>query len=333
MKPYVGRIVYGWLYGKGMIDFDEMTNVSKDLRGRLSENYSVGRPEVVKDLCSCDGTRKWLFRLACGSTVETVYIPEEDRGTLCVSSQVGCTLNCSFCHTGTQRLKRNLTAAEIVVQVMAARDMLGCWERRDGRFLTNIVLMGMGEPLYNVKHVFGAVKLMTDGTGLGFSKRKVTLSTSGVVPMIGEVGRELDVKLAVSLHSARNEVRNELVPLNKKYPVEELIEACRNYPGLSNAKRITWEYVMIKGVNDSEEDAHALVRVIRGIPSKINLIPYNSWSGSAYERSDEAAIDRFAKILLRAGYASPVRRPRGEDIMAACGQLNSDVSQQVVMSA
>jgi len=331
--------LWHWIYFRGVTDFAAMTSVSKDLRAKIAEHYTLERPEVVAEQVSVDGTRKWLLRLPGepGSKlpheVECVYIPDSERGTLCVSSQVGCTLNCSFCHTGTQRLVRNLTAGEIVGQVMAARDRLGDWpggvRPTDGvvpsgeRCVTNIVMMGMGEPLYNFEAVRDALLIVADGDGIGISKRRITLSTSGVVPMIERAGREIGCMLAISLHAVRDDLRNELVPLNRKYPIAQLMEACRNYPGASNAKRITFEYVMLKGVNDSIADAKALVRLLKGIPAKINLIPFNPWPGSKYECSDWEQIEKFSQVVFDAGYASPVRTPRGRDILAACGQLKS----------
>ena len=332
--------IWHWLYVRGAQSFDQMTTVSKEMRAVLDAHYTLARPEVVAEQVSADGTRKWLLRLP-GETpgerpheVECVYIPESDRGTLCVSSQVGCTLTCSFCHTGTQRLVRNLTPGEIVGQIMVARDRLGDWlgaERATGqglptggeRFVSNVVLMGMGEPLYNFEAVRDALGVVQDGDGLSISRRRITLSTSGVVPMIARAGSEIGVMLAVSLHAVRDGLRNELVPLNRKYPIAELLEACRNYPGVSNARRITFEYVMLKGVNDSLVDAKALVRLLAGIPAKINLIPFNPWPGTQYECSDWEQIEKFSEIVFNAGYASPVRTPRGRDILAACGQLKS----------
>jgi 23S rRNA (adenine2503-C2)-methyltransferase len=331
--------LWHWIYFRGFTSFDAMTSVSKELRAQLAEHYTLDRPEVVAEQVSVDGTRKWLLRLpgdpdsGLPHEVECVYIPDTERGTLCVSSQVGCTLNCTFCHTGTQRLVRNLTAGEVVGQVMAARDRLGDWpggiRPTDGvvptgdRCVTNIVMMGMGEPLYNFDAVRDALLIVADGDGLAISKRRITLSTSGVVPMIERAGAEIGCMLAVSLHAVRDALRNELVPLNRKYPIKELLEACRNYPGVSNAKRITFEYVMLKGVNDSIEDAKALVRLLKGIPAKINLIPFNPWPGSQYECSDWEQIEKFSQVVFDAGYASPVRTPRGRDILAACGQLKS----------
>jgi 23S rRNA (adenine2503-C2)-methyltransferase len=335
------RQLWNWLYGRGARSFDEMTSVSKGLRAGLAERHTLARPEVVAEQVSADGTRKWLLRLPGQHPgerpheVECVYIPETDRGTLCVSSQVGCTLSCTFCHTGTQRLVRNLTAGEIVGQVMLARDRLGDWPgatppagganpRADGgRLISNVVMMGMGEPLYNFEAVRDALLVVADGDGIGISKRRITLSTSGVVPNIARCGDEIGVMLALSLHAVDDARRNVLVPLNRKYPIAALLDACRNYPGLSNARRITFEYVMLKGLNDSIADAKALVRLLAGIPSKINLIPFNPWPGSAYECSDWDQIERFSEVVFNAGYASPVRTPRGRDILAACGQLKS----------
>jgi 23S rRNA (adenine2503-C2)-methyltransferase len=318
--------IWNWLYARGATGFEQMTSVSKELRAALAEKYTLARPEIVAEQVSVDGTRKWLLRLpgenqARPHEVECVYIPETDRGTLCVSSQVGCTLNCSFCHTGTQRLVRNLTAGEIVGQIMMARDRLGDWP--GGRHVTNIVMMGMGEPLYNFEAVRDALLIVADSAGIAISKRKITLSTSGVVPNIARAGAEIGVMLAISLHAVRDELRNELVPLNRKYPIAELLEACRNYPGLSNARRITFEYVMLKGVNDSLADAKALVKLLKGIPAKINLIPFNPWPGSRYECADWEQIEKFSEYVFNAGYSSPVRTPRGRDILAACGQLKS----------
>ncbi|MBL6761124.1 MAG: 23S rRNA (adenine(2503)-C(2))-methyltransferase RlmN [PS1 clade bacterium] len=327
LRMRVGQI-WSWLYARGARDFDTMTDVAKTLRDALAENYTLDRLQMAEAQLSNDGTRKYLFRLADGQLVETVYIPEMGRGTLCVSSQVGCTLTCRFCHTGTQKLVRNLSAAEITGQMVAARDDLEDWglqERSNSgsRKITNVVMMGMGEPLYNSDNVAAALNVMSDGDGLSLSKRRITLSTSGVVPEIADMGAKTGVMLAISLHAVTDALRDELVPLNKKYPIEDLLAACRNWPGLSNAKRITFEYVMLKGVNDSDADARALVRLLAGIPAKINLIPFNPWPGAPYECSDAARMQAFADIVNRAGYASPVRRPRGRDIMAACGQLKS----------
>jgi 23S rRNA (adenine2503-C2)-methyltransferase len=328
-EPFRVRQLWHWIYNRGTTDIAAMTTLSKAFRAELATRYTVGRPGVARALTSVDGTRKWLLRFVDGQEAECVHIPEEDRGTLCVSSQVGCTLTCKFCHTGTQRLVRNLTAAEIIGQVMLARDALGEWPSpQDDRQLTNIVLMGMGEPLYNYDNVATAMKIVMDGEGLSLSRRKITLSTSGVVPMIARCGAELGVNLAISLHAVTDELRDVLVPLNKKYPLAELLEACRTYPGSSNARRITFEYVMLKGVNDSPAEAKELVRLLGGIPAKVNLIPFNPWPGAPYERSTSAAIKVFSDIVNAAGYASPVRTPRGEDIMAACGQLKSDSVKQ-----
>ena len=330
--------LWHWLYVRGVSDFDDMTNVSKDLRAMLRENFSIARPEIVEEQVSNDGTRKWLLRFpprGAGKPVEveTVYIPEEGRGTLCVSSQVGCTLTCTFCHTGTQRLVRNLTSEEIVSQLLLARERLGDFPDKDtpqgaivpseGRKVSNVVMMGMGEPLYNYDHVRDALLIFADGEGLSLSKRRITLSTSGVVPGIVRIGEETGVMLAISLHATNDTLRDELVPINKKYPLKELLDACRAYPGLSNARRITFEYVMLKGVNDSLADAKDLVRLLKGIPAKINLIPFNKWPGSAYEWSDWEQIEEFADFINANGYASPIRTPRGQDILAACGQLKS----------
>jgi 23S rRNA (adenine2503-C2)-methyltransferase len=324
-EPFRARQLWHWIYNRGVTDIAAMTTLSKSFRAELAERYRVGRPGVARTLTSVDGTRKWLLRFDDGQEAECVHIPEEDRGTLCVSSQVGCTLTCKFCHTGTQRLVRNLSAAEIVGQVMLARDALGEWPSpQDDRQLTNIVLMGMGEPLYNYDNVATALKIVMDGEGLSLSRRKITLSTSGVVPMIARCGSELAVNLAISLHAVTDELRDVLVPLNKKYPLAELLDACRTYPGSSNARRITFEYVMLKDVNDSPAEAKELVRLLAGIPAKVNLIPFNPWPGASFERSSDAAIKVFSDIVNAAGYSSPVRTPRGEDIMAACGQLKSD---------
>jgi 23S rRNA (adenine2503-C2)-methyltransferase len=318
------RQLWNWVHVHGRREFESMTNLAKDFRARMSETMSLARPEIVSEQVSEDGTRKWLLRTQPGIEFETVYIPEEDRGTLCVSSQVGCTLNCRFCHTGTQKLVRNLTPFEIVGQVMIARDALDDWpSTAENRRITNVVMMGMGEPLYNFDNVKAALAIVADGDGLALSKRRITLSTAGVVPMIPRAGAEIGSALAVSLHAARDEVRDVIVPLNKKYPIAELMAACRSYPGVSNARRITFEYVMLKGVNDSLSDARALVKLLAGIPAKINLIPFNPWPGAPYECSDWSVIEKFAEVVNRAGYASPVRTPRGRDIMAACGQLKS----------
>jgi 23S rRNA (adenine2503-C2)-methyltransferase len=346
--------LWNWIYVHGATDFERMSNIQKGVRQKLADSFAITRPEIVTEQVSSDGTRKWLFRFRDAENprlppveVETVYIPESDRGTLCVSSQVGCTLTCSFCHTGTQRLVRNLTAAEILGQVMMARERLGDFpggvrpddgglvpaprgsggSEGDSRAITNIVMMGMGEPLYNYDNVKQALLIASDEAGLAFSKRRITLSTSGVVPFIEPTGREIGVMLAISLHAVRNELRDMLVPINKKYPLEELLEACRTYPGLSNARRITFEYVMLKDINDSDADARELVRLLAKIPAKINLIPFNPWPGTNYDCSSSARIERFADIVNRAGYASPVRTPRGRDIFAACGQLKSETER------
>ena len=326
-KMRVGQI-WQWIYQWGVRDFDSMTNLAKGYRAELAEKFVIEVPEVVTRQESEDGTRKYLVRIAGGHEVEVVYIPEEGRGTLCVSSQVGCTLTCSFCHTGTQKLVRNLTAAEIIGQVMVARDDLDEWPEtgtrtEEARLLSNIVLMGMGEPLYNFENVRDAMKIAMDPEGIQLSRRRITLSTSGVVPEIPRTAAEIGCQLAVSFHATTDEVRNKLVPINKRWNIEELLDALRAYPKVSNSERITFEYVMLKGVNDSDEDAHRLVELIKGIPAKINLIPFNEWPGSPYERSSNNRIRAFADIVYNAGYASPVRKPRGEDIMAACGQLKS----------
>ncbi len=324
LERFRANQIWKWLYAHGVTDFDAMTDISKTVRAQLAEHFTIARPDIATLQESVDGTRKWLLRQTDGREIETVYIPEEDRGTVCISSQVGCTLTCTFCHTGTQRLVRNLGPGEIVGQLMVARDALGEWPSpKEGRLVTNIVMMGMGEPLYNFDNVKAALGIISDGEGISLSKRRITLSTSGVVPMMARCGEEIGVNLAVSLHAVTDEIRDRLVPLNRKYPLAELIEACRAYPGASNARRITFEYVMLKGVNDSTADAHALVNLIRGIPSKINLIPFNPWPGAPYECSSNNAIRRFAEIVTDAGYPSPVRTPRGRDIFAACGQLKS----------
>lgn len=337
--------VFHWLYHRGVTDFEAMTDIAKPMRPWLAERFVIGRPDVVEAQHSVDGTRKWLLRTADGHDFEMVFIPDETRGTLCVSSQVGCTLTCSFCHTGTMKLVRNLTPGEIVGQVMLARDALGEWPRgtmvsdadaideddeaghytADGRLLTNIVMMGMGEPLYNFDHVRDALKLVMDGDGLALSKRRITLSTSGVIPMMERCGEEIGVNLAVSLHGVRKEVRDELVPLNKKYGIDDLLQACADYPGASNARRITFEYVMIKDKNDSDDDARELVRLLReyNLPAKVNLIPFNPWPGAGYETSTPERIRRFSEIVFEGGFSAPVRTPRGRDIDAACGQLKT----------
>lgn len=337
--------LWNWMYVRGESDFNQMLNLSKELRSTLMEACSVSRPEIVTEQISKDGTRKWLLRFAPTEPggqpveVETVYIPESDRGTLCVSSQVGCSLTCTFCHTGTQKMVRNLTAGEILAQVLVARDCLADFPGqvadprtiapRDGKKVSNIVMMGMGEPLLNFENVKQALLIALDDDGLGFSRRRVTLSTSGVVPAIYRTGEEIGVGLAISLHAVNDELRNVLVPINKKYPIAELLKACRIYPGVSNTRRITFEYVMLDGVNDSIADARGLVEMLRDIPSKINLIPFNPWPGSQYKCSSKKTIDRFANYLNKHGYPSPVRTPRGQDIMAACGQLKSDSEKQL----
>jgi 23S rRNA (adenine2503-C2)-methyltransferase len=336
--------LWHWIYHAGVTSFNAMGNVSKALRAGLAERFTLGRPEIVAEQVSSDGTRKWLLRLDRGGAedksaeIECVYIPESDRGTLCVSSQVGCTLTCSFCYTGTQKLVRNLTVHEIICQILIARQRLGDFPGltppENGlvpgegfRAVSNIVFMGMGEPLFNLENVRDAVLVLADGDGLALSKRRITVSTAGVVPRMEELGRTTGAMLAISLHAVRDELRDKLVPLNKKYPIHELLTACRAYPGASNARRITFEYVMLKGINDSPADARELVRLLKGIPAKINLIPFNPWPGAPYECSDWTAIERFSEIVFNAGYASPVRTPRGRDIMAACGQLRSETEK------
>src|SRR5688572_4145669 len=346
--------LWNWIYVNGVTDFEKMSNVSKPARQLLADKFEISRPEIVTEQVSIDGTRKWLFRyrdpdnpLLPPVEIETVYIPEDDRGTLCVSSQVGCTLTCSFCHTGTQKLVRNLTAGEILGQILMARERLGDFpggerpndgglvpaprgsggSEGDNRAITNVVMMGMGEPLYNYDNVKEALLIASDGDGVSLSKRRITLSTSGVVPYIEPAGREIGVMLAISLHAVRDDLRDMLVPINKKWPLADLLQACRDYPGLSNARRITFEYVMLKGINDSDVDARELVRLLANIPAKINLIPFNPWPGSGYECSSSARIETFADIVNRAGYASPVRTPRGRDIFAACGQLKSETER------
>ncbi|XOY56996.1 MAG: 23S rRNA (adenine(2503)-C(2))-methyltransferase RlmN [Rhodobacterales bacterium] len=326
-KMRVGQI-WQWIYHWGIRDFAKMTNLAKDYRAMLAENFVVALPEVVTRQVSGDGTRKYLVRIAGGHEVEVVYIPETDRGTLCISSQVGCTLTCSFCHTGTQKLVRNLTAAEIIGQVLVARDDLGEWPvqgtpKDEVRLLSNIVLMGMGEPLYNFENVRDAMKIAMDPNGIQLSRRRITLSTSGVVPEIARTAQEIGCQLAISFHATTDEVRDKLVPINKRWPLADLLDALRTYPKVSNSERITFEYVMLDGVNDSDADAHRLIKLIDGIPAKINLIPFNEWPGAPYKRSSNNRIRAFADIIYKAGYASPIRTPRGEDIMAACGQLKS----------
>ena len=328
VKMRLGQL-WQWIYEKGVRDFEQMTNLSKDYRALLADHFVIAIPQVVSKQVSTDGTRKYLVRIAGGHEVETVYIPESDRGTLCISSQVGCTLTCSFCHTGTQKLVRNLTAGEIIGQVMLARDDLGEWPApgrnpaTSARLLSNIVLMGMGEPLYNFENVRDAMKIAMDPEGIQLSRRRITLSTSGVVPEIARTATEIGCLLAVSFHATTDEVRDKLVPINKRWNIEALLEALRDYPKASNSERITFEYVMLKGINDSDADAHRLVDLIKGIPAKVNLIPFNPWPGAPYERSSNNRINAFSEIVYQAGYASPVRKPRGEDIFAACGQLKS----------
>ena len=327
-KMRLGQL-WQWIYEKGVRDFEQMTNLSKDYRAFLAEHFVIAIPEVVSKQVSTDGTRKYLVRIAGGHEVETVYIPESDRGTLCISSQVGCTLTCSFCHTGTQKLVRNLTAGEIIGQVMLARDDLGEWPApgrnpaTSARLLSNIVLMGMGEPLYNFENVRDAMNIAMDPEGIQLSRRRITLSTSGVVPEIARTATEIGCLLAVSFHATTDEIRDKLVPINKRWNIEALLDALRDYPKASNSERITFEYVMLKGINDSDADAHRLVELIKGIPAKVNLIPFNPWPGAPYERSSNNRINAFSEIVYQAGYASPVRKPRGEDIFAACGQLKS----------
>ena len=328
VKMRLGQL-WQWIYEKGVRDFEQMTNLSKDYRAFLAEHFVIAIPEVVSKQVSTDGTRKYLVRITGGHEVETVYIPESDRGTLCISSQVGCTLTCSFCHTGTQKLVRNLTAGEIIGQVMLARDDLGEWPApgrnaaTSARLLSNIVLMGMGEPLYNFENVRDAMKIAMDPEGIQLSRRRITLSTSGVVPEIARTATEIGCLLAVSFHATTDAIRDKLVPINKRWNIEVLLEALRDYPKASNSERITFEYVMLKGINDSDADAHRLVELIKGIPAKVNLIPFNPWPGAPYERSSNNRINAFSEIVYQAGYASPVRKPRGEDIFAACGQLKS----------
>ena len=327
-KMRAGQL-WRWIHYFGVTGFDAMSDIAKETRAELAGHFEVRRPEIVERQVSSDGTRKWLIRFGPGIEAETVFIPDvavsRGGGALCVSSQVGCTLNCTFCHTGTQPLVRNLTAAEIVAQVQIARDDLGEWPSpKEDRKLSNIVFMGMGEPLYNLENVAEAMDIMSDGEGISISRRRITVSTSGVVPQIGRLGETTQAMLAISLHATNDALRDQLVPLNRKYPLAELLAAVKAYPGLSNAKRVTFEYVMLKGINDSPADARALVRLIAGIPAKINLIPFNPWPGSPYLCSDRATIDTFGRIVNRAGYAAPIRKPRGRDIQAACGQLKSD---------
>ena len=326
-KPFRAKQLWHWIYHQGETDFAKMTSIAKAMQPVLAEKFVVQRPEITTEQTSSDGTRKWLLRFRDRQQVETVYIPEEDRGAVCISTQVGCTLSCRFCHTGTQKLVRNLSAAEIVGQFMAARDSYGEWptpKDEAPRLLSNIVVMGMGEPLYNYENVAKALRIIMDHEGIGLSRRRITLSTSGVVPMMDRCGAELGVNLAISLHAVRDALRDEIVPLNRKYPIKDLLDACRRYPRSSNARRITFEYIMLRGVNDSPAEAHELVRLLRGIPAKVNLIPFNPWPGSPYQTSKPEAIRAFAEIVNAAGYSSPIRRPRGRDILAACGQLKTE---------
>ncbi|WP_338664420.1 23S rRNA (adenine(2503)-C(2))-methyltransferase RlmN [Pararoseomonas sp. SCSIO 73927] len=325
-KPFRAKQIWHWIYHQGTRDFAAMSSIAKPLQAKLANHFTIGRPQVTTEQTSTDGTRKWLLAMRDNQQVETVYIPDDDRGAVCISTQVGCTLSCRFCHTGTQKLVRNLSPGEIVGQFMAARDSYGEWPtpNDERRLVSNIVVMGMGEPLYNYENLAQALKIVMDGEGIALSRRRITLSTSGVVPMMDRAGAELGVNLAVSLHAVTNELRDEIVPLNRKYPIEELMAACHRYPGASNARRITFEYVMLDGINDSEAEARELVRLLQGLPAKVNLIPFNPWPGSPYATSKRAQIERFAGILNDAGYASPVRRPRGKDIMAACGQLKTE---------
>ncbi len=330
-KPFRARQLWHWMYHRGETDFQAMTTLAKDLRTKLAAGFKVGRPGVSREQTSSDKSRKWLFRFEDGAEAETVFIPEDDRGAVCISSQVGCSLTCTFCHTGTMKLVRNLTAAEIVGQFMAARDSYGEWPSPSGedRLLTNIVMMGMGEPLLNYDNVARALRIVMDGEGIALSKRRITLSTSGIVPLMDRCGEDLGVNLAVSLHACNDELRDVLVPVNKKYPLKDLLAACRRYPGANNARRITFEYVMLKGVNDSDADARELLRLARGIPVKFNLIPFNKWPGAAYECSDDATLERFSRILNDGGYSAPVRVPRGRDILAACGQLKTETERDL----
>jgi 23S rRNA (adenine2503-C2)-methyltransferase len=332
-KPFRAKQIWHWIYHQGVTDFAAMSSIARPLQAKLAERFVVGRPAIATEQTSRDETRKWLFRFRDGQEAETVYIPDRhaDRGAVCISSQVGCTLSCKFCHTGTQKLVRNLGAAEIVGQFMAARDAYAEWPSPHGetpRLLSTIVLMGMGEPLYNYENISKAMRIVMDGEGIGLSRRRITLSTSGVVPMMDRCGEELGVGLAVSLHAVRDDLRDELVPLNRKYPIAELLAACRRYPGATNARRITFEYIMLRGVNDTEADARELVRLIAGIPAKVNLIPFNPWPGSDYLPSTRDSLDEFAAIVMAAGFSSPIRMPRGRDILAACGQLRTDSKRE-----
>jgi len=324
LEKYRAKQVWHWIYYRGVTSFDKISNLGKPVRDKLEAHFVIDRPTVQVEQLSTDGTRKWLLKLPDGQQVESVHIPESDRGTLCVSSQVGCTLTCRFCHTGTQRLVRNLEAGEILGQIMQARDVIGEWPSpKEARMISNIVMMGMGEPLFNYENVAKALKIVMDGEGIAISKRRITLSTSGVVPMIERCGQELGVNLAISLHAVTDELRNLIMPINRKYPLKELMKACHNYPGMSNARRITFEYVMLKGVNDTDADARALIKLLKNLPAKVNLIPFNEWPGAPFECSPWERIEKFAAIINDAGYSSPIRTPRGRDILAACGQLKS----------
>lgn len=319
--------IWHWIYFRGAKSFDEMSNISKDMRAKLAEHFDVGRPEIIEALISKDGTRKWLMKFPDGQEVETVFIPEADRGTLCISSQVGCTLTCKFCHTGTQRLVRNLTPTEIVMQLLVARDHLGEWPSpSDGRLVSTIVLMGMGEPLYNFENVSKAMHIVMDDNGINLSRRRITLSTSGVVPEIYRCGEEMGVNLAISLHAVNDDIRSEIMPINNKYPIDELMTACKNYAGIKNSRKITFEYILLKGINDSDEDALSLVKLIKDyqIPAKVNLIPFNPWPGSSYERPSQERVAKFSDLIFSRGISAPIRTTRGEDILAACGQLKSE---------
>ena len=323
--------IWHWIYFRGAKSFEEMSNISKEMRTKLIENFEVGRPEIIEALISNDGTRKWLMKFADGQEVETVFIPEADRGTLCVSSQVGCTLTCKFCHTGTQRLVRNLTPAEIIMQLLVARDYLGEWPSpSEGRLVSTIVLMGMGEPLYNFENVKKAMHIIMDDNGINLSRRRITLSTSGVVPEIYRCGEEIGINLAISLHAVDDETRSKIMPINNKYPIDELLKACKNYAGLKNSRKITFEYILLKDVNDSDQDAHKLVKLIKDyqIPAKVNLIPFNPWPGSSYQRPSKTRIDKFSSIIFNQGISAPIRTTRGEDILAACGQLKSESERE-----
>jgi 23S rRNA (adenine2503-C2)-methyltransferase len=324
-KPFRAKQLWSWIYNHGVTDFEQMTNISKATRQKFAQHFIIDRPKISQDHISSDGTRKWLLKFDDGHEAEMVYIPEEDRGTLCISSQIGCTLTCTFCHTGTQKLVRNLEPREIVQQIMVARDALNEWpSTQETRLISNIVFMGMGEPFYNYENVAIAIKIIMDKEGIALSRRRITVSTSGVVPQIERCGKELGVNLAISLHAVNNELRNQIVPLNKKYPLEELLPVCRNYQAVSNSRRMTFEYVMLKGVNDSLDDAKQLVKLIEGIPAIVNIIPFNPWPGTIYECSEQTRIDEFIKIVNKAGFSCPVRTPRGRDILAACGQLRSE---------